>query len=138
VELSWNAKPNAGYYYVYRDGMEIAEVTDTTFVHPYSEADDGYHIYSVLSVDAGLMHLYSAESKTWVILGNYENIHLSITSDSPYGTKGGELEVSYSLPEMKTEYLTLYEGAQAETDLYVPANTEVTFNWNVGFDPESE
>ena len=138
VELSWNAKPNAGYYYVYRDGMEIAEVTDTTFVHPYSEADDGYHIYSVLSVDAGLMHLYSAESKTWVILGNYENIHLSITSDSPYGTKGGELEVSYSLPEMKTEYLTVYEGTQAETDLYVPANTEITFNWNPGFDPDSE
>ena len=138
VELSWNAKPNAGYYYVYRDGMEIAEVTDTTFVHPYSEADDGYHIYSVLSVDAGLMHLYSAESKTWVILGNYENIHLSITSDSPYGTKGGELEVSYSMPEMKTEYLTVYEGTQAETDLYVPANTEITFNWNPGFDPESE
>lgn len=138
VELSWNAIPNAGYYYVYRDGMEIAEVTDTTFVHPYSEADDGYHIYSVLSVDAGLMHLYSAESKTWVILGNYENIHLSITSDSPYGTKGGELEVSYSLPEMKTEYLTVYEGNQAETDLYVPANTEITFNWNPGFDPESE
>ena len=138
VELSWNAKPNAGYYYVYRDGMEIAEVTDTTFVHPYSEADDGYHIYSVLSVDAGLMHLYSAESQTWVILGNYENIHLSITSDSPYGTKGGELEVSYSLPEMKTEYLTVYEGTQAETDLYVPANTEITFNWNPGFDPDSE
>lgn len=138
VELSWNAIPNAGYYYVYRDGMEIAEVTDTTFVHPYSEADDGYHIYSVLSVDAGLMHLYSAESKTWVILGNYENIHLSITSDSPYGTKGGELEVSYSLPEMKTEYLTVYEGTQAETDLYVPANTEITFNWNPGFDPDSE
>jgi M6 family metalloprotease-like protein len=138
VELSWNANPYAGYYYVYRDGMTIAEITDTTFVHPYSEADDGYHIYSVLSVDAGLMHLYSAESKTWVILGNYETIHLSVTSDSPYGTKGGELEVSYSLSEMKTNYLTIYEGTHAETDLYVPANTEVTFNWNAGFDPESQ
>jgi M6 family metalloprotease-like protein len=138
VELSWNANPYAGYYYVYRDGTEIANVTDTTFVHPYTEADNGFHIYSVLSVDAGLMHLYSAESKAWVILGNYETIHLSITSDSPYGTKGGELEVSYNLSEMKTEYLTIYEGTQAETDLYVPANTEITFNWNAGFDPESQ
>jgi M6 family metalloprotease-like protein len=138
VELSWDANPYAGYYYVYRDGITIAEVTDTTFVHPYTEADYGFHIYSVLSVDAGLMHLYSAESKTWVILGNYETIHLSITSDSPYGTKGGELEVSYNLSEMKTEYLTIYEGTQAETDLHVPANTEITFNWNAGFDPESQ
>jgi hypothetical protein len=39
---------------------------------------------------------------------------------------------------MKTEYLTVYEGTQAEADLYVPANTEVTFNWNAGFDPESQ
>ena len=74
----------------------------------------------------------------WVIMGNYETINLSITSDSPYGTKGGELEVSYSLSEMKTQYFTIYEGASAEAELYVPANTEVTFRWNPGFDPESQ
>ena len=138
VELSWNANPYAGYYYVYRDGITIAEVTDTTFVHPYTEADYGFHIYSVLSVDAGLMHLYSAESKAWVILGNYETIHLSITSDSPYGTKGGELEVSFDHPQMPTQYFTIYEGSLKEGKLYAPANTEVTFRWNPGFDPDSE
>ena len=138
VELSWNANPYAGYYYVYRDGMTIAEVTDTTFVHPYSEVDAGYHNYSVLSVDAGLMHVYSAESKTWVILGNYETIDLSITCESPYGTKGGELEVSFDHPQMPTQYFTIYEGSLKEAKLYVPANTEVTFRWNPGFDPDSE
>ena len=136
VELSWDAMPNVDGYNVYRDGYEVAtQLTDTHFLQPYTDADNGYHTYYLASYHGDTLSDYAEQ---WVILGNYETIHLSITSDSPYGTKGGELEVSYSLPEMKTEYLTLYEGTQAETDLYVPANTEVTFNWNAGFDPESE
>ena len=138
VELSWNADPYAGYYYVYRDGVTIADVTDTTFIQPYAEADNGFHIYSVLSVDAGLMHVYSAESKTWVILGDFETIDVAVSSDSDYGTKGGELEVSFSQPEMKTQYFTVYEGNLKEGQVYVPANTEVTLNWVSGFDPEGE
>ena len=136
VELSWDAMPNVDGYNVYRDGYEVAtQLTDTHFLQPYTDADNGYHTYYLASYHGDTLSDYAEQ---WVILGSYETIHLSITSDSPYGTKGGELEVSYSLPEMKTEYLTLYEGTQAETDLYVPANTEVTFNWNAGFDPESE
>ena len=138
VELSWNANPNAGYYNVYRDGVTIAEVTDANFVIPYTEADHGFHIYSVLSVDSGLMHVYSAESKAWVILGDYETINLSIICDSPHGTKGGELEVSFDNPDMKSQYLTIYEGTHNEAQLQVPANTEVTFRWIAGFDPESQ
>ena len=138
VELSWNACPNAGYYYVYRDGIEITDVTDTTFVHPYTEADNGYHIYSVVSVDEGQMHVYSAESKAWVILGGFETIDINIHSASNYGTLGGELEVSFDNPSMKTQYLTIYDGVSNTRQLYVPSNTEVTFRWLAGFDPESE
>jgi M6 family metalloprotease-like protein len=135
VELSWDAMPDAEGYNVYCDGLELAtQLTDTYYVQPYSDADAGYHIYYAASYQGDTLSDYAEQ---WVILGNYETIHLSITSDIPYGTKGGELEVSYSLSEMKTEYLTVYEGTQAETNLYVPANTEVTFNWNAGFDPES-
>ena len=136
VELSWDAMPNVDGYNVYRDGYEVAtQLTDTHFLQPYTDADNGYHTYYLASYHGDTLSDYAEQ---WVILGSYETIHLSITSNSPYGTKGGELEVSYSLPEMKTEYLTLYEGTQAETDLYVPANTEITFNWNPGFDPDSE
>ena len=136
VELSWDAMPNVDGYNVYRDGYEVAtQLTDTHFLQPYTDADNGYHTYYLASYHGDTLSDYAEQ---WVILGSYETIHLSITSDSPYGTKGGELEVSYSLSEMKTEYLTIYEGAQTEADLYVPANTEVTFNWNAGFDPESE
>jgi M6 family metalloprotease-like protein len=136
VELSWDAMPNVDGYNVYRDGYEVAtQLTDTHFLQPYTDADNGYHTYYLASYHGDTLSDYAEQ---WVILGSYETIHLSITSDSPYGTKGGELEVSYSLSDMKTTYLTLYEGAQAETDLYVPANTEVTFNWNAGFDPESQ
>ena len=137
VELSWNAAPYDCYYYVYRDGMEIANVTDTTFIHPYSATDNGYHMYSVVTVDAGLMHVYSAESKAWVILGDYETIDLEITSDSPFGTKGGELEVTFNNPAMKSQYFTIYEGYHAEGELHVPASTDVSFRWHSGFDPES-
>lgn len=138
VELSWNADPNAGYYYVYRDGIQITDVADTTFVHPYTEADNGFHIYSVLSVDAGLMHLYSAESKNWVILGNYETIDLTISCNSDYGTKGGELEVSFNHPDMEPQYFTIHKGRSKTGQLYVPANTEVTFRWLAGFDADGQ
>lgn len=136
VELSWDSNPYAGWYNVYRDGMYIAEVTDTTYVYPYTEADNGFHIFSVLSVDAGLMHLYSAESKSWVILGDYETIDVAIHCDSPQGTKGGELEVSFNHPKMKSQYFTIYDGDHKKGQVYVPANTEATFRWLAGFDPE--
>ena len=135
VELSWDAMPDADGYNVYCDGYEVAtQLTDTYYVQSYTNDDHGYHTYYVAYYQG---NTWSDYAEQWVILGSYETIHLSITSDSPYGTKGGELEASYSLPEMKTEYLTIYEGTQAEADLYVPANTEITFNWNSGFDPES-
>lgn len=136
VELSWESNPYAGWYNVYRDGMYIAEVTDTTYVYPYTEADNGFHIFSVLSVDAGLMHLYSAESKSWVILGDYETIDVAIHCDSPQGTKGGELEVSFNHPKMKSQYFTIYDGDHKKGQVYVPANTEASFRWLAGFDPE--
>ncbi len=136
VELSWNAMPDVEGYKVYRDGIEVAaQLTDTSWVYPYSEVDAGYHTYSVASYQGDILSDYAEQ---WVILGNYETIHLTITSDSPFGTKGGELEASFNIPEMKVQRLTIYEGTQAESDLYVPANTEVIFNWNVGFDPESQ
>jgi hypothetical protein len=136
VELTWNAMPDVDGNKVYCDGIEVAaQLTDTCWNHPYSEADDGYHTYRVVSYQGDMLSDYAEQ---WVILGNYETLHLSITSDSPYGTKGGELEASFSIPEMKTQRLTIYEGTQTEANLYVPANAEVTFNWNAGFDPESE
>ena len=136
VELSWDAMPDAESYNVYRDGVEVAtDLTATNFAHPYTDADQGYHTYYVASKQDEALSDYAEQ---WVILGHYETIHVAISSDSPYGTKGGELEVLFSLPEMKTQYLTIYEGTQAEADLYVPANTEVGFFWNAGFDPESQ
>lgn len=139
VELSWEAGENIDSYKVFRDGQEIASgLTETTFVHPYSNDDNGYHTYSVVSVAGGVMNVLSAPSDQWVIIGNYETIRVSITSDSPYGTKGGELEITNNHPQMPTQRLTIYEGTQNETQLYVAANTMVTFNWNPGFDPDSE
>ena len=139
LEFSWNTMPNADYYKLFCDGSGISEgITDTTFVFPYTEADNGYHDYSVMYVTGGMMHIYHAETHAWAILGNYETIDLSITSESPYGTKGGELEVSFNDPQMLTQYFTIYEGSLKEAKLYVPANTEVTFRWNPGFDPDSE
>ncbi len=136
VELSWDAMTDAEGYNVYRDGMEVAtHLTETHFEHPYTTADNGYHTYYVASYRGDTLSDYTEQ---WVILGDYETIHVTITSDSPYGTKGGELEVLFSLPEMKTQYLTIYDGAQAEADFYVPANTEVGFFWNAGFDPDSQ
>ena len=138
VELSWSPVENADSYRIYRDGQEIAQgINGTAFVHPYTSADNGYHTYSVVSVTSDMMYL-SAPSEQWVILGNYETIKLSLSSDSPYGTKGGEMEVSFSHPEMKTQYFTIYNGSLKEAELYVPANTEVLFRWNPGFDPDSK
>ena len=136
VELSWDAMSNVDGYNVYRDGQEIAtHLTETAYVHPYTDADNGYHTYYVASYHGDTLSDYAEQ---WVILGHYETIHVTISSDSPYGTKGGELEVVYSLPEMKDQYITLYEGAKTEADLYVPANTEIGFFWNAGFDVESQ
>ena len=136
VELAWSPVEGADSYRIYRDGQEIVQgVTDNAYVHPYTGTDNGYHIYSVASVTEGVV---SAHSEQWVILGNYETLRLSLTSDSPYGTKGGELEVSFDHPLMPTQYFTLYEGTQKDAELYVPANTEVTLRWNAGFDPDSE
>ena len=139
VELSWDACPDADYYKVYCDGWGISPgITDTTFVHPYTETDNGYHVYSVMYVSGGMLHLNHAHAYTWAILGNYETISLEITSDSPYGTKGGELEVSFSNPDMKTRYYTIYEGNTKVDELQVPANTEVSFTWLPGFDADGE
>ena len=136
VELSWDAMPDADGYNVYRDGLEVAtDLTGTTFEHPYTDADHGYHTYYVAYKQGDVLSDYAEQ---WVILGHFETIHVTLTSDSPYGTKGGELEVLYSLTEMKTQYLTIYEGTQTEADLYVPANTEVGFFWTTGFDPDSQ
>lgn len=136
VELSWDAMPDVDGYNVYRDGLEVAtHLTETTYVQPYTDADDGYHTYYVASYHGDTLSDYAEQ---WVILGNYETIHVTLTCDSPYGTKGGELEVVYSIPEMKSQYLTIYEGTKAEADLYVPANTEVSFFWDAGFDAESQ
>ena len=136
VELSWDAMPDVDGYNVYRDGLEVAtHLTETTYVQPYTDADHGYHTYYVASYHGDTLSDYAEQ---WVILGNYETIHVALTSESPYGTKGGELEVVFSLPEMKSQYLTIYEGTKAEADLYVPANTEVSFFWDAGFDAESQ
>ena len=138
VEFSWDNDPYADYYKLFCDGSGISPgITDTTFIYPYTEADNGYHDYSVMYVTGGLMHVYHAETHTWAILGDYETIDLAISCDSPYGTKGGELEVSFNHPEMKTQYFTVYNGKLGNGQVYVPANTEVTFRWVAGFDPES-
>ena len=141
VELSWSpgSVSDEGYN-LFCDGAMIAmHITDTTFVHPYSESDNGYHVYSVVSVTGGFMYIYSAPSYAWAILGNYETISLEITSDSPYGTKGGELEVLFrNNPDMLSRYYTIYEGNAKTDELQVPANTEIIFVWYPGFDADGE
>ena len=142
LEFSWSAKEGVDSYQLYRDGWGeghtiASNITDTTFVLPYSEADQGYHVFGVSSVSGGVMMFLSAPSEAWAIIGNYETIRLDLDSDSPYGTKGGELEVSFDHQLMPTRYYTIYEGTHNETELYVPANTVATFRWNPGFDPES-
>ena len=144
LEFSWSPKEGVDTYKLFHVDpsgglIEIArDITDTTYVLPYSESDLGYRAYALMSVSGGIMMYHSASSETWAILGNYETIQLSLDSESPYGTKGGEVEVTFDHPLMPTQYLTIYEGTSNEAELYVPANTVATFRWNPGFDPDSE
>lgn len=136
VVLKWDEVADAERYSIYRDGVLLADgITEPQYSHAYSSNDNGYHTYSVSAVVEGTT---SAQSEPqWVILGNYENLRVSISTTSPFGTKGGELEVTFG-NVMTPQYLTIYEGASAEAEYYVPANTEVTINWLAGFDLESE
>ena len=137
VVLRWHPIPDVEGYVVYRDGEVLADnLTEPTFSHEYTSADNGYHTYRVSSIVGGNATMPCEPQ--WIILGNYENLRLSIATDSPWGTKGGELEVSFG-NAMPTQYLTVYEGSSnAEAEYYIPANTEVTIRWTAGFDPESE
>ena len=136
VVLKWNPVVEAESYVVYRDGVLSADsITETHYSQAYTSNDNGYHTYRVSAVVDG-NELGLSESQ-WVILGNYENLRLSIDADSPYGTKGGELEVAFD-NGMPSQYLTIYEGEHAEAEHLVPANTVVTISWTAGFDPESE
>ena len=144
LEFSWSPKEDVDTYKLFRvapsgELVEIArDITDTTYVLPYDESDLGYRQYALMSVSGDLLMYHSDASETWAIIGNYETIRVSITSNSPYGTKGGELEMTNNHPQMPTQWLTIYDGTHNETELYVAANTEVIFNWNPGFDPDSE
>ena len=138
VELSWDPKEYADGYNVYRDGVSIGSVDETSFTHPYTDADHGYHVYSVASHTGGIMYVLSAFTDEWVILGDYETLHLDLSCDDPIGTKGGEMEVSFSDPAMPKHYYTIYKGTSKHADIYVPVNTEVTFRWLHGFDAESQ
>ena len=137
VVLRWDPVPDVEGYVVYRDGELLADnITEPTFSHEYTSADNGYHTYRVSAIVEG------DESPQcdpqWIILGNYENLRLSIATDSQWGTKGGELEVAFN-NGMPSQYLTVYEGCNtAAAEYYIPANTEVTIRWTAGFDPESE
>ena len=136
VVLRWDEVADAERYIVYRDGELLADgITETQYSHAYSGNDNGYHSYNVSAVVGG--NESGQSNPQWVILGGYENLRLSIATVSPFGTKGGELEVTFS-NGMASQYLTIYEDKTAEAEYYVPANTEVTFSWLPGFDLESE
>ena len=136
VVLRWEQVVDAESYIVYRDGELLSEgITEAQYSHAYTGDDNGYHTYRVSAVVDGNTSVLS--DSQWVILGNYENLKLSITAASPFGTKGGEVEVSFD-NGMPTQYLTIYEGGHTEASYCVPANTEVTLHWVAGFDPESE
>ena len=136
VVLRWSPVADAESYVVYRDGELLADgITELQYSHAYTSNDNGYHTYRVCAVVDGNMSVPS--DSQWIILGNYENLKLSISADSPYGTKGGEVEVDFG-NGMPSQYLTIYEGDHAEAEYYVPANTEVFIRWIAGFDPESE
>lgn len=138
VELSWDPDEDADSYVITCDGISIgSQSTETSFVFPYTEADEGYHVFGVASLSGGVANVLSAESQEWAILGGFETIDVDILSESNDGTKGGELEVSFDNPMMKTQYFTIYKGTQAAGKVYVPSNTEVTFRWVAGFDHES-
>ena len=136
VVLRWNQVFDAESYTVYRDGVLLAEgITETQYSHSYTSHDNGYHTYNVSAVVEGSE--VAKSDPQWVILGNYENLKLSIMANSPYGTKGGEVEVVFG-NGMPTQHLTVYEGSLAEAEYFVPANTEVIIRWVAGFDPTSE
>lgn len=136
VVLRWDEVTNAESYAVYRDGeLLTGGITEVQYSHDYTSSDNGYHTYCVSAFVDGSLSVQSEPQ--WVILGNYENLRLSITANSPYGTKGGELEVDFD-NGMPSQYLTIYEGERAEAEYCVPANTQVTLSWVAGFDPESE
>ena len=138
VELSWDPKEDADGYNVYRDGVSIGDVTETSFTHPYTDADRGYHVYSVASHTGGVMYVLSAFTDEWVILGEYETLYFELSCNDPNGTKGGEMEVSFSDPAMPNQYYTIYQGTSKHAEIYLPANTEATFRWLHGFDAESQ
>ena len=136
VVLRWDPVADAESYAVYRDGVLLADgISEAHYSHAYSSDDNGYHTYRVTATVDGNASVPS--DPQWVILGNYENLKLSLTSNSPFGTKGGEVEVTFG-NGMPTQYLTIYEGGLAEAEYCIPANTEVTLSWIAGFDPESE
>ena len=136
VVLRWDQVADAESYAVYRDGELLADgLAEAQYSHGYTSDDNGYHTYRVTATVDGNESVPS--DSRWVILGNYENLRLSLTADSPYGTKGGEVEVTFG-NGMPTQYLTIYEGGHAEAEYCIPANTDVTLSWIAGFDPESE
>ena len=136
VVLKWDPVIDAESYSVYRDGTLLADgIIEAHYSHSYSSSDNGYHTYRVSSTVNG--NETTLSDSQWVILGNYENLRLSLNANSPYGTKGGEIEVAFD-NDMPSQYFTIYEGTHAEGECYVPANTEVTIRWVAGFDPESE
>ena len=137
VTLSWESAANAESYNVLRDGEIIAlHYEDTVFVDGYDADDLGYHVYQVCSVYGGMDYLQSDMAEEEVILGPYETLRISISSESPYGTQGGELELTFDQPLMKARQLTIYRGGTAEADVHVPAGTVVNFLWHPGFDEE--
>ena len=136
VVLKWNQVFDAESYTVYRDGELLADgITEPQYSHAYTSNDTGYHTYRISAVVEG--NETTKSDPQWVILGNYENLRLSLNANSPYGTKGGEIEVAFG-NGMPSQYLTIYEGNHSEAEYYIPANTEVTIRWVAGFDPESE
>ena len=136
VVLRWDQVVDAESYAVYRDGELLANgIAEAQYSHAYTIDDNGYHTYRVTAVVDGNASVPS--DPQWVILGNYENLRLSLTANSPYGTKGGEVEVTFG-NGMPAQHLTIYEGRHTEAEYCIPANTEVTLSWTAGFDPESE
>lgn len=60
VGLNWGAVPGASTYLVYRDGVQIAEVTDTSYTDGSVEPSNIY-TYTVIAVSATQVSGFSAE-----------------------------------------------------------------------------